>query len=224
MEKAYLSIRTPEANASGTEVALLRFQFNPKEYTLQKSASWKTNEAKSPRAAPTTEFQGTEPASMSLEIFLDASESKSPSIEGDIEKLMMCVKPLPQTVKSNHPSPPVVLFGWDKARLRAVVKQVQVKYTMFTATGKPTRAVCTIQLQEAGRVLPKQNPSSGGLTSYGSHVVSPGDSLASISHTEYGTPSLWRALAIANRIDDPMRLRDGSTILVPSVADAAGLA
>ena len=225
LEKAYLTIMQPDSATGGSEIDQIRFQFNPKEYTIQKSVSWKTNQARSPNDAPTAEFQGSEPASMSLEMFLDASEAPSEPITNNIKLLFDCVTPTEETVFRNRPQPPIVLFGWGRATpLRAVVKQVQVKYTMFNPDGTPIRAVCTVQLQEVSKTLPKQNPTSGSLTSQRSHIVCPGDSLASISHQEYGTPTFWRALAVANGIDDPMRLSEGSTVLVPSEAEAAEFA
>ena len=44
-----------------------------------------------------------------------------------------------------------------------------------------------------------------------------GDTLAGIAYREYGDPSLWRAVAAANGIDDPMHLRPGSSVLLPAV-------
>jgi nucleoid-associated protein YgaU len=51
------------------------------------------------------------------------------------------------------------------------------------------------------------------------HVLVEGDTLAGIAYNEYGNPSLWRAVAAANGIDDPMRLRSGTSVLLPSVND-----
>jgi nucleoid-associated protein YgaU len=49
-----------------------------------------------------------------------------------------------------------------------------------------------------------------------------GDSLASIAYDEYEDARLWRALAEANHLDDPMRLPPGTELLVPPPAEAAG--
>jgi nucleoid-associated protein YgaU len=53
------------------------------------------------------------------------------------------------------------------------------------------------------------------------HTVVAGDSLASVAWREYGDPTLWRAIAERNGIDDPMRLPAGKTLLVPA-ADELG--
>ena len=51
-----------------------------------------------------------------------------------------------------------------------------------------------------------------------------GDSLPSIAHREYGVPALWRAIAEANRIDDPLRLATGSSLRIPTTEEATALA
>ncbi len=51
-----------------------------------------------------------------------------------------------------------------------------------------------------------------------------GDSLASIANAEYGTPTMWRAIAIANGLEDPFNLRVGRELLLPSPAAAAAMA
>ena len=51
------------------------------------------------------------------------------------------------------------------------------------------------------------------------HRMVVGDSLASVAYAEYGDATLWRPLARFNSIDDPLRIPDGTTILVPSAAE-----
>jgi len=54
-------------------------------------------------------------------------------------------------------------------------------------------------------------------------VFDAGDSLPAVAYREYGNPNLWRALAEANGVDDPLRLRPGTSLLVPSRSDATRL-
>jgi nucleoid-associated protein YgaU len=63
---------------------------------------------------------------------------------------------------------------------------------------------------------PKQNPTSGALAVRRSHVVIAGDSLASVAYAEYGDASMWRLLANFNDIDDPLRVPQGTTLLLPA--------
>jgi nucleoid-associated protein YgaU len=66
-----------------------------------------------------------------------------------------------------------------------------------------------------------QNPTSGALHTRRSHVLREGDSLHSVAYAEYGDPTLWRGLAAFNGIDDPLRVRAGQSLLIPTAAEAA---
>ena len=44
-----------------------------------------------------------------------------------------------------------------------------------------------------------------------------GDSLASIAFHHYRDPTRWRAIAEANGIDDPLHLKRGSVLSIPSI-------
>jgi nucleoid-associated protein YgaU len=46
-----------------------------------------------------------------------------------------------------------------------------------------------------------------------------GDTLQSVAFKAYGDPALWREIARANDIDDPMRVRPGQRLLVPSLLE-----
>lgn len=223
--KAYLLLIEPTPTGQGAELDRIDFQFNPKEYSFQKSTTWKSKPAKGAKDTSMPEFQGSNPRAITLEMFLDASEASSKPIEPKINQLMACCVPWGETIGKNKPSPPFVVFGWGKSRsVAAYVKQVQVKFTMFSPDGTPTRATCSIQLEEVPSAQPRQNPTSGGLAARRTHQVVAGDTLASIAYAEYGTPTFWRALAEANGLDDPARLVPGTSLLVPPDAEAKALA
>ena len=67
------------------------------------------------------------------------------------------------------------------------------------------------------------NPTSGGLATRRTHTVVEGDTLASIAYQEYRDPNKWRALAEANNIDDPMRVKPGTVLIVPDRREAEAL-
>jgi nucleoid-associated protein YgaU len=47
--------------------------------------------------------------------------------------------------------------------------------------------------------------------------------LQSIAYDEYRDPQLWRGIAATNNIDDPLRLRAGTSLLLPPADEAAEL-
>lgn len=220
-DKAYLILKQPSATGGKGKLGELRFQFNPSEFSVQKSAAWETKPGKDAEEATMPEFTGSKPRSMNVEVFLDATDSPSHDITKDIELLFDCCTPAAESLGKNRPSPPFVLFGWGTTmQFEAYVESVSVKYTMFKQDGTPIRALATLSLQEIPRVAQRQNPTSGGLAAQRTHTVVAGDSLASIAYAEYGDPRLWRAVARTNGIDDPTRLVNGTSLLLPTPEQA----
>ncbi|MEN8582294.1 hypothetical protein ABFP37_06270 [Burkholderia sp. RS01] len=222
LSHAYLELFEPSKDGSldkpGPQFGRIDFQFNPKELTMGKSASWARQTAKANGKAGAPQYKGPMPSKLALEMFFDASGKQDDAVVQRVEKLFACCAPTDASLKQNKGSPPWVLFRWGKLTgFLAYVSSVQVKYTLFTAAGLPVRATCTVTLEEISGDPPKQNPSSGGLVPRRLHVLVEGDTLAGIAYREYGDASLWRAVAAANGIDDPMRLRPGNSVMLPAV-------
>lgn len=222
---AFLEILTPPP--SGTNDApgaptgeKIEFQFNPKELTLTKTAKWKREAAKGAKKSGVPEFLGAEPAKMSVEMFLDATRNMDDSVVKAVEKLFSCCVPAAGTTEKQKASPPWVRFHWGAVTgFPAHIKTITAKYTLFTPSGTPVRALCTVQLEEMGGETSGQNPTSGALAARSIHTIVEGDSLASVAYREYGDPTRWRVLAEANDIDDPMRLTVGAALLVPALEE-----
>ena len=94
---------------------------------------------------------------------------------------------------------------------------------MFKPDGTPLRATVDVTLVEVPNEPAGQNPTSGALAGYRTTIVGDGDSLHSIAYREYGNPTLWRGLAVANAIDDPLAVASGATLLIPPREHAAEL-
>jgi nucleoid-associated protein YgaU len=222
LSHAYLELFEPSKDGSldkaGPQLGRIDFQFNPKELTLGKAASWTRQTAKGNKKAGPPQYNGPMPSKLALEMFFDASAKQDDAVVKRVEKLFSCCTPTPASLKQNKGSPPWVLFRWGQLTgSLSYIASVQVKYTLFTAAGVPVRATCTVALEEIAGDPPKQNPTSGGLVPRRVHVLIEGETLAGIAYNEYGNASLWRAVAAANRIDDPMRLRPGTSVLLPAV-------
>jgi hypothetical protein len=204
----------------GAPIDSVKFQFNPKEVTISKSAKWERKPVKGAKKSGPPEYSGAEPCKMSLEMFFDETVEHDESVVDSVEKLFSCCIPVEKTRTAKKPMPPLVVFKWGGVTsFPAFVTQVQAKYTRFAPTGVPTRAVCTVSLEEMPSEAGKQNPTSGALAAERVHKMITGDTLALVAYREYGDPTLWRALAAYNRVDDPMRIPDGMSLLLPT-ADA----
>jgi hypothetical protein len=201
----------------GPQYDQIDFDFNPKELTVAKAASWSRQSGKGNKKSGPPHYNGPQPSKLSLEMFLDASAKQDKSVVSTVEKLFSCCIPTATSHRQNKGQPPWVRFKWGSLNgFLAYISSVSVKYTLFTATGIPIRATCTVTLEELAGEPPKQNPTSGGLVPRRIHVLTAGETLAGVAYAEYGDPALWRAVARVNEIDDPLRLRPGTRLLLPS--------
>jgi nucleoid-associated protein YgaU len=221
LERAALELYEPKpvpgGSGRGAPLGSIPFQFNPKEFSIQKAAKWERKPARGAKSAGPPEFKGSDPCKMTLEMFFDATDTLDGSVVTRVEQLLKCCVPTEASAGQKKEIPPLVVLHWGKVTsFHAFVTSVQAKFTLFTPDGTPIRATCTVALEEMPGEPPRQNPTSGSPFARATYTVVAGDSLASIAYAEYGDPRLWRPLAAFNRIDDPMRVPIGSTVLVPA--------
>jgi nucleoid-associated protein YgaU len=196
----------------------IEFQFNPKELGLTKNAKWKREAQRNARKSGPPEFTGSEPSKLTIEMFFDATDTMDDRVVKVVEKLFSCCVPTGKSRQGKKGSPPWVIFRWGGlTSFSAYVSSVNAKYTLFTPSGTPVRALCTVTLEEISGEQSGQNPTSGSLAARDIHVVVAGDTLASVAFHAYGNPALWRRIAHANDIDDPMRLRPGTRLMLPAL-------
>jgi Contractile injection system tube protein/LysM domain len=207
--------------------------FNPKEYTITKANKWDIKPVVG-AGLPTAQFGGGDARTLSLELLFDDSDGINGDVRGVIDVLFKLMEVDSKLGSSkNAARPPMIEFGWGStSTFQAVAKSLKVQYLLFRPDGTPIRAIATIDLAQVEKAVgkgtggsgsrtrqnaPGTNPttvSTGGLSS---HIVRDGDSLQSIAYESYGDPTLWRAIAEANGVDDPMHLRRGTTLSIPRV-------
>jgi hypothetical protein len=217
MEKATLKLYDATPSGLGGERGTIKFQFNPKEVTIAKTAKWERKTAKGAKKAGPPEFSGSEPCKLTMEMFFDASGKQDGAVVTAVEQLFSCTVPTDESVNAKKPSPPLVVLHWGAiTSFPAFVTSVSAKYTLFTTQGLPIRALCSVSLEEMPDDPGKQNPTSGSDSVRRKHQMLEGDSLASVAYAEFGDASAWRSLARFNAIDDPLRCRPGTNLLLPT--------
>lgn len=230
MDKAALVLYdpSPAANgggAPGAKRGSIAFQFNPKEVSITKSAKWERKNTKGSQKAGPPEFQGPEPSKMTLEMFFDATSARDGSVVAAVESLLGCCVATEESAGKPTASPPLVVLHWGSiSSFPAFVTSVTAKYTLFGSDGTPIRALCSVSLEEMPGEPFRQNPTSGSHEVRRVHRTIAGDTLASVAYAEYGDPTAWRALAAFNRIDDPLRVKTGTVLLLPSSTELAAAA
>src|SRR4051812_27921082 len=205
--------------------APIKCWFNPKDYKVQKVNLWNTNPVVG-NGLPPAQFGGGNSRELSLELLFDAAQDED--VGGVTDRLLKMMEVSEKFASSkNSGRPPMVTFAWGATlSFRAVAKQLSIQYTMFRPDGLPIRAQASLTLVQVEAAVGKsrgegkkspQNPTTRAIAGLGSHVVRDGDTLQSIAHASYGDPTLWRPIAEANHIDDPMRLRRGAALSIPRI-------
>ncbi len=197
--------------------------FNPTDYSFAKSVGWSETGERGGNV-PTLEFTGGDPASLTLKLLFDTSDSGEDvrtKYTNDLWDLAMVNKAKldPKTKKGR---PPRCTFEWGSAwSFEAVVTSISTNFTMFKEDGTPTRATVDLSLKQARDPgnFPAQNPTSGGIAGHKQYVVGQRETLDLIAAREYGQASHWRHIAEANNLDDPMRVRPGTVLALPPLPE-----
>lgn len=228
IEHAFLEVRDPPPKGKsqpGGRRDEIKFQFNPKELKLSKSAKWKRDPQRNKKSSGVPQYNGSDPVKFTVDMFLDATTTMDDSVVKTVEKLFKLTVPTDESLSSTRKAcPPVVIFHWGGLTgFVCFVSQVSVTYSLFTPGGTPVRAVAQVTLEELTPEFPPQNPTSGSYRPRRTHRIVEGDSLQSVAWREYGDAARWREIADLNGIDDPMRLAPGTTVLLPAAEDLTGV-
>jgi nucleoid-associated protein YgaU len=155
-----------------------------------------------------------------LNIVIEQLLLVGPLVKDDCEQLLDWTVPAQkqgQTVQL----PELTLQWGDLTFAHVRLYQLGVTYQRFSTSGLPIRAHVKLTLHRLDPPLPPTNPSSGGLPGRRSHIVVAGENLQQIATSTYGRPAAWRAIAIANGIEDPMRVHPGAVVYLPGPEELA---
>jgi nucleoid-associated protein YgaU len=197
-------------------------QFNPPEYTIAKAAQ--IAEIAVPGIdAPILQFVRGQTRTLALELFFDTTRAGTTSeTVSDVRKLTDPVAELGRIQPKTH-APPRITFIWGQGlSFRAIVDNVQQKFTLFSPAGVPVRATLTVSFKEYQTLeeqLTRLNLQSSDHTKR--RVVRRGDTLSRIAFEEYGDATVWTRIAdhAANRnvLGDLRRLTPGLEIEIPAL-------
>ncbi len=196
-------------------------QFNPSEYSLVEKAEYsQVHRHKSD--SPVLNFAGGKLPRLKMTLYFDTYRIKTSSLtdllgeEKDVSEQVEKIAKLRQIVGKVH-RPPAVAFVWGSLKFIGCVNSVVSTYTMFAKTGKPLRAKVDVEFlaldtEDGSRRSPFESPDRTKI-----RVLSEDESLWNIAHKEYGEAGLWRCIAEANGIMDPLEIPSGTVIKVPAI-------
>src|SRR5580704_9654641 len=209
--------------------AVVQLELNPKSLSIRRQTQWKAPPNRAPNSAQPSsassgqsggqvpaghgplQYRQSQPGTLTMVVWFDQSFEPDGDISDDINQLQNWTCPTAR-VLSGVQNPPRVTFTWGSLSFVGHISSLNVNYLQFGVAGQPFRAEASITMTENPEAVPGTNPTSGGIAGRRVHVVSAGDTLHSVSYREYGSPGLWRVLAEANGIDDPLRVMPGTTL------------
>jgi nucleoid-associated protein YgaU len=208
--------KTPEPlqfDADNPIVAL----FNPNQLSVQKTVNWRDQPA-SQRDTSESQHTHGEPATLSLDLFFDTYEAGT-----DVTTYTKKIFHL-STVEEHGDKhrPPVCQLVWGKFGVffQGVLQSLNLKFNLFLEDGTPVRATvsCTFKAWRSNdEDLRVERMESADVPK--SRIVQRGDTLSSIAGEEYLDPGLWRPIAVANRIDDPLDVEPGMALAIPTLRE-----
>jgi len=136
--------------------------------------------------------------------------------------------------RSSYGHPPQVRFIWGKAwNIPGVIEAVAERFDRFTRQGVAQRSWLSLRMVRVNEpsLAPLESPAMGladlpenatlaAPTDEWGAALPLGDGAESerldqLAAKEYGNPSLWRLLAVANNIDNPTDVPVGTVLRVP---------
>jgi hypothetical protein len=190
--------------------------FNPQTYSISKTNIWtyKPNQSKD---MPDPEFGGGMPQRYKLSLLLDTTVAWPDTPKG--KTVAQLADSIMKAFHGSGSAPKFMKFSWGAMHLpEAAPIEVSINYAMFKPNGEPLRAFVDLELAQAKdntSAFTGQNPTTRAIPGLSVHRVKDGDSLQSIAYKHYGDPTQWRAIAEANQVSDPLRLRRGTELSIP---------
>lgn len=218
LERAVIQAIKPQQDA----FAVL---FNPNEYRLNKSNQF--SEATIPGGpAPLLQFGHGNAQTLVLQLFFDTYD---PQARGDPKQQVADVRLFTRQVtdllkidEKLH-APPVCRFSWGGLIFIGVLQQADVRFTLFLPSGIPVRATIDVTFKqffdgeiETG-LFAAQLPKKQSANFNKQRIVRLGDTLSTIAGQEYHDATLWRKIADANRLDDPLAIKPGDILIIPAL-------
>ena len=182
--------------------------FNPTQYSLAKSNEF-ANINIPGLESPLLQFVRGGLSTLTMDLFFDSYEENK-----DVREYTDKVTNLLRIDKELH-APPIVRFIWGTPIFTAVLSQVSQTFTMFRSDGIPVRATLSVTFSEYRTELSEKEEVKHSRDRTKSYILQQGDSLWMLAEKEYGDPAQWRAIAEANRMNDPRLLEPGTEIVIP---------
>jgi hypothetical protein len=205
-----------EVVPGGKEVLV---QFNPESLKLNFA-----NEDNSRGQSSPGQTTGSGTSKLAVELVFDTTTTGT-DVRRNTEDIAYFIKAPPD--RNNRPVQPGMGFEWGSFIFRGVVKSMDETLDYFSEEGVPLRANISLSVAQPNiEFIPARAGGAGGApgAGQGSGATTPLEAAGANDNVQKlaarnGKSSDWKAIASANKIDDPLRLRAGALINVTAKAD-----
>lgn len=185
--------------------------FNPSEYSLNKDNNFAQIGVPG-LSAPITQFVHGNAQVLEMELFFDTYADHV-----DVRNFTRQITDLMIPDSETH-APPVLLFSWGSLAFTCVLVRANQHFMLFLPDGTPVRARLQVTFNEFKNVELEAKEIKRETADYSKrYLVGQGETLSSIAARLYGDPTLWRPIALFNRISNPRELAVGQNLLVPNL-------
>ena len=195
---------------SGDELTVL---YNPEEYTVNKDNNFAVQSVPG-LGSPIVQFVNGNQRTLEVELLFDTYDT--PSLpKSDVRDQTKQIVGLLSIDGELH-APPVLRVTMASLNLRCVLSRVSERYLMFMPDGVPVRARlnCTfIEFVDPAQEAQAANLQTADFSKV--HVVAIGETLSGIATAVYEDPALWRPIALANGLANPLRIAVGDRLRIP---------
>ena len=201
-----------EVEGRGTELTVA---YNPEEYTVSKDNNFAVQSVPG-LGSPIVQFVNGNQRTLEVELLFDSYDTPALPKE-DVREQTGPVVGL-MAIDGELHAPPILRVKMASLNLRCVLSRVSERFIMFMPDGVPVRARlnCTfIEYADPEQEAKAANLQTADFTKV--HVVARGDTLSSIAGVLYRDPTLWRPIALANRIANPRAIAIGQELRVPAL-------
>jgi hypothetical protein len=197
--------------------AFIEVMFNPEEYSLNRDNNF-ASQAIPGLSSPLIQFAHGNLRTLEMELLFDTYE-KLADVRLETERFIHLMEIDPAL----H-APPVLIVSWASLQFRCVLMRANQKFLLFLDDGRPVRARITASFTEfidAEHEALEVKRETADFTKQ--HTVLQGETIANIAFLYYSNPTLWRPIAVLNRLDNPRDLNAGQMLAIPSLpfTDAA---
>lgn len=191
----------------GEEVLL---QFNPPTLSIEHINEFSEKKLMGLKGV-VNQFTGSKKADLSLELIFDST-----SLGTDVRDKLKDLNKIVQIDNELH-APPPCQFKWSKTTFDGIVTSFKKEFTYFFSDGTPARAKVSISLKpytDVEKMAKSLDYQSSDISK--KRVLNQGDTIFDMAYREYRNSAMWRLIAKANDIDDPLSIEYGTTLILPS--------